>query len=199
MKSGSFRYIAGIAVLLIAFGLLVMGSMRSNTLRAMPVDELLTSEEGQTMVGQRLRIAGYVGTAPVRRETLETPQGTVEVKHFEVVYHGKTVAVAYQDALPETFKEAMPVQVEGLYTAEGEMKADQVLTKCPSKYQAEQAEEAMKGREELEKGNLDPAKKKKQQDKKEATDEGKKVAEQQSEKAQPADKKTDAKDASKNS
>lgn len=165
MKSGSFRYIAGIAVILIAFGLLIMGSMRSNTLRAMPVDQLL-SQEGQSMVGQRLRIAGYVGNAPVRRVKLETPQGTLEVKHFNVVYHGKIVAVTYQDALPDTFKAAMPVQVEGLYTAEGEMKADQVLTKCPSKYQAEQAEEAMKGREELKSGALDPVKEKKTEAKK---------------------------------
>jgi len=145
MKNGSFRYIAGITVILIAFGLLVMGSMRSNTLRAMPVDQLL-SQKGTSMVGQRLRLAGYVGNAPVRKTRLKTADGTIEVKHFDVVYHGKTVAVTYQDALPDTFKAGLPVQVEGVYAAAGEMKADQVLTKCPSKYQAEQAQEALKGK-----------------------------------------------------
>jgi cytochrome c-type biogenesis protein CcmE len=42
------------------------------------------------------------------------------------------------------FKAGLPVQVEGVYTAPGELKADQVLTKCPSKYQAEEAQNALK-------------------------------------------------------
>jgi len=148
MKNGSFRYIVGITVILIAFGLLVMGSMSSNTLRAMPVDQLLSSK-GQSMVGQRLRLAGFVGKEPVTKTTLQTPQGTLEVKHFKVFYHGKTVSVTYQDALPDSFKAGLPVQVEGVYTATGEMKADLVLTKCPSKYQAEQAQEALEGKAAL--------------------------------------------------
>ncbi|MEO6908078.1 MAG: cytochrome c maturation protein CcmE [Abditibacteriaceae bacterium] len=143
MKNGSFRYIAGISVILIAFALLVMGSMRSNTLRAMPVDQLVGAD-GQSMVGQRLRIAGFVGSAPVTKTDVQTPQGTHEIKHFNVVYHGKTVAVTFQDALPDMFKAGLPVQVEGVYTAPGKMKADQVLTKCPSKYQAEEAQNALK-------------------------------------------------------
>jgi cytochrome c-type biogenesis protein CcmE len=141
MKNGSFRYVAGITVILIAFGLLVMGSMRSNTLRAMPVDQLVDTH---SMVGQRLRIAGFVGSAPVTKTSIQTSQGTLQIKHFNVVYHGKTVAVSFQDALPDMFKAGLPVQVEGVYTAPGELKADQVLTKCPSKYQAEEAQNALK-------------------------------------------------------
>ena len=141
MKNGSFRYIAGITVILMAFGLLVVGSMRSNTLRAMPVDQLLSEN---SMVGQRLRIAGFVGSSPITKTSVETPQGTKEIKHFNVVYHDKTVAVSFQDALPDMFKAGLPVQVEGVYTEPGHMKADMVLTKCPSKYQAEQAQDALK-------------------------------------------------------
>lgn len=148
MRSSTFRYIAGITVILVAFVLLVVGSMRSNTLRAMPVDELLAgAQNGKSHVGQRLRVAGFVGTEPVRREQVESPHGTMEVKHFNVVYHGKTIAVSYRDALPNSFKPDTPVQVEGVYVAEGKMKADQVLTKCPSKYQAEQAQEASEKRD----------------------------------------------------
>lgn len=141
MKNGSFRYVAGITIILIAFGLLVMGSMRSNTLRAMPVDQLVDTH---SMVGQRLRIAGFVGSSPVTKTSIQTPQGTLQIKHFNVVYHGKTVAVSFQDALPDMFKAGLPVQVEGVYTAPGKLKADQVLTKCPSKYQAEEAQNALK-------------------------------------------------------
>jgi cytochrome c-type biogenesis protein CcmE len=145
MKNGSFRYIAGITIILIAFALLVVGSMRSNTLRAMPVDQLL-STDGQSMVGQRLRLSGFVGSTPVRITTVQTAQGMQQIKHFNVVYHGKTVAVSFQDALPDMFKAGLPVQVEGVYTAPGQLKADQVLTKCPSKYQAEEANNALKNK-----------------------------------------------------
>lgn len=148
MQKGSLRYVAGITVILAAFGLLIMGSMRSNTLRAMPVDELM-AQNGQSMTGQHIRISGYVGGQPLRREELHTAEGTVEVKHFEVVYNGEKVAVEYQDALPETFEVATPVQVEGIYTAPGKMEATRVLTKCPSKYQAEQAEKANQNREAM--------------------------------------------------
>jgi len=73
-----------------------------------------------------------------------------------------------------------------LYTAEGEMKADQVLTKCPSKYQAEQAEEAIKGRDELKKGALDPVTKKAEE-----KTTGKKVAEKQPEQSKPVMEKAE--------
>lgn len=165
MKNGSLRYIAGITVILIAFGLLVMGSMSSNTLRAMPVDQLL-SEKGEAMVGQRLRLAGFVGSDPVKKTKSQTPHGTVEVKHFNVVYHDKVVAIEYQDALPDSFKPGAPVQVEGIYVATGEMKADQVLTKCPSKYEAEEAEKALEGRKALSKKKEKSANAKESKDKK---------------------------------
>lgn len=172
MKNSSLRYIAGITVILIAFGLLVMGSMRSNTLRAMPVDQLM-SEKGEAMVGQRLRLAGFVGSEPVTKTTLQTPQGTIEVKHFNVVYHDKVVAIQYQDALPDSFKPGSPVQVEGIYNATGEMQADLVLTKCPSKYQAEEAEKAQEGKKALSKEKAVSLKNKETQDEKATTEDTK--------------------------
>lgn len=136
----------GSAILIGAFAFLVAGGMQSSTLRAMPVGELLASEtQSQNHVGQRLRVVGFVGDEPVRRVTDSSAQndgGTGSTQYFVVHDEKKKISVEYRDALPETFKAGLPVQVDGVYYAPGKLRADRVLTKCPSKYQAEEVEKA---------------------------------------------------------
>jgi cytochrome c-type biogenesis protein CcmE len=43
--------------------------------------------------------------------------------------------------LPDTFKEGMPAVAEGKYNTGDYFEATNVLTKCPSKYEAAPAEE----------------------------------------------------------
>ena len=140
------KLLIGSSILLGAFGFLVAGGMQSSTLRAIPVGELLASPAvAQTHVGQRLRVVGFVGDEPVRRVVDAQAQaagGTGSTQHFMVHDEEKTISVEYRDALPETFKAGSPVQVDGVYYAPGKMRADRVLTKCPSKYQAEEVEKA---------------------------------------------------------
>lgn len=139
----------GSLVLIGAFGFLVAGGMKSNTLRAMPVGELMASPE-QSQIGQRLRVVGFVGDEPVRRVADSKAQsggGKGSTQYFLVHDKDKKITVEYRDALPETFKAGLPVQVDGVYYAPGKLRADRVLTKCPSKYQAEEVEKATGERE----------------------------------------------------
>lgn len=147
--SRNIRLALGVAVLLGAFGFLLVGGMQSSTLRAIPVSELVaTPASTQAHLGQRLRVVGFVGKEPLRRvpdvaaEGAETVGGIGSTQHFLVYDEEKTIAVEYRDALPETFKAGSPVQVDGVYYAPGKLRADRVLTKCPSKYQAEEVEKA---------------------------------------------------------
>ena len=110
--------------------------MRSNTLRAMPISQLRSAD--QRYIGQRLRVAGFVGQSAPTVFPIQTADGTVEVHQFQVVDGKSTILVNYRDALPDTFRLGGPVQVDGVYAAPGQMQADHVLTKCPSKYQSEQ-------------------------------------------------------------
>jgi cytochrome c-type biogenesis protein CcmE len=143
------KMMIGTAVLVGAFGFLVAGGMKSNTLRAMPVSELLASPD-KTPIGQRLRVVGFVGQEPVRRVVdgnTEGNGGKGSTQYFVVHDEDKKITVEYRDALPETFKAGLPVQVDGVYYAPVKLRADRVLTKCPSKYQAEEVEKATGERE----------------------------------------------------
>ena len=132
------RYIIGTSVIIAAFVALVATSMRSNTLRAVPVGDLRAADATpHSFVGQRLRVVGFVAADPVQTKFVSSPAGEVAVHAFAVVDRGKRLAVEYRDALPDTFRAGGPVQVDGIYRAAGLMSADRVLTKCPSKYQSE--------------------------------------------------------------
>jgi cytochrome c-type biogenesis protein CcmE len=134
---GKNRLLVGTAIIGVAFASLVASSMRSTTLTSMPVTKLRAADKtSHSYVGQRLRVVGFVGKAPVQKVPEQTPGGVVSINHFAVVEHGSTVAVEFRDALPDTFRSGGPVQVDGVYTAPGRMRADRVLTKCPSKYEA---------------------------------------------------------------
>lgn len=142
-QSARKRFAIGTIVVIAAFALLIAGSLKTNTLQAMPVGALRQSDTGtESHVGQRLRIRGFVSHKPVKRvvEAGAVAGGAGSTQYFEVVDGKQTLAVEYRDVLPETFKPGSPVQVDGLYYAPGKLRAERVLTKCPSKYQAEQVD-----------------------------------------------------------
>lgn len=119
---------------------LVASSMRSNTLRAISVSELRAADNtAQSYAGQTLRVVGTVGTEKVRRVPTNTPGGVVNVSYFVVHDEAGSLQVEYRDALPDTFHAGGQVQVDGHYTAPGQMVADHVFTKCPSKYEGADA------------------------------------------------------------
>ena len=115
---------------------LVASGMRSSVMSSVPVDKVRAADNTEkSYVGQRLRVVGFVARTPLRRQPVQTPEGTVDVAHFEVEDKGKTVQVAFRDALPDSFRPGGPVQIDGRYVAPGQIEADHVLTKCPSKYE----------------------------------------------------------------
>jgi cytochrome c-type biogenesis protein CcmE len=135
-KKKNHRYVVGSVVIFGAMAALVTTGMQSNTLRAVPVDELRKADNtSQSFVKQRLRVVGHITAQPVRKTPTRTESGIVDVSHFSVEEKGKTLQVTFRDALPDTFRAGGPVQVDGTYIAPGVMRADHVLTKCPSKYE----------------------------------------------------------------
>ncbi|BCM91624.1 cytochrome c-type biogenesis protein CcmE [Abditibacteriota bacterium] len=131
------RYLAGGAAILAAMGFLVVSSLRAGTTQNVPVQNLRAKDgSSDSFVGRHLRVVGFVGSTPVKFVPRQTEDGVVRESHFQVVEGKATVAVSYTDALPDTFRAGGPVQVDGTYIAPGVLKAEHVLTKCPSKYQA---------------------------------------------------------------
>ncbi len=131
------RFLAGGAALLGAMGFLVVSSLKSGTTQNVPVQNLRAKDSSSdSFVGRHLRVVGFVGSSPVKYLPRQTTDGLVNESHFQVVEGKSSVAVSYTDALPDTFRAGGPVQVDGTYIAPGVLRAEHVLTKCPSKYQA---------------------------------------------------------------
>lgn len=131
------KYLVGSLLILGALGFLVTSSLQSGTLKSVRVAQLRAADQkSQSFVGQRLRMVGFVGAQAVKKTPTQTPEGVISVAQFNVVEGKDRVLVSYSDALPDSFRVGGPVQVDGVYTAPGVMKAEHVLTKCPSKYQA---------------------------------------------------------------
>ena len=89
---------------------------------------------------------GYVqvnGTLPDPQDS----RSTAGVLHFRLEdEEGEILDVAYEGVKPANFEQATSVVAIGQYK-EGVFKADQLLVKCPSKYQAEGSDEYLDARE----------------------------------------------------
>lgn len=132
------RMVVGSVVIVGAFGALLVSGTQGGTMQAVPVSQLRGADATtHSYAGQRLRAVGFVTRDPVRKMPRKTDAGMVNVNLFAISDKGAIVKVRYADALPDTFRLGGPVQVDGVYTKAGELDADRVLTKCPSKYDAE--------------------------------------------------------------
>jgi cytochrome c-type biogenesis protein CcmE len=101
-------------------------------------DEVIAKPEA--MKGQKIRVGGKVekGTILQKKGTLEY---RFEVKPIDEMMKfpeakGKTVTVAYNGIVPDTFKDDAQVIVGGTLGADGVFVAQDLVAKCPSKYEA---------------------------------------------------------------
>lgn len=89
--------------------------------------------QGDDLVGQTVRIKGKVEPGSIEGEA-----GTLGRK-FQVAEKGKTIWVTYSRALPDTFEEGVEVVAQGTVNDEYTLEADEVLVKCPSRYEGQGA------------------------------------------------------------
>jgi cytochrome c-type biogenesis protein CcmE len=87
--------------------------------------------QGAALPGQTVRVKGLVEPGSVEGEP-----GTLSTT-FRVMEKGKSLRVTYNKALPDTFKEEMEVVVQGTVSADYTLVADEVLVKCPSRYEGD--------------------------------------------------------------
>jgi cytochrome c-type biogenesis protein CcmE len=87
--------------------------------------------EGDGIIGETVRIKGQVEAG-----TIEGEAGTLGRK-FRIAEKGKTIWVTYDRALPDTFEEGVEVVAQGTVDEGGVLVADEVMVKCPSRYEGE--------------------------------------------------------------
>ncbi len=124
------RFLLGALVIAAAVSYLVYAGIRTTSTYYFEMDEFVARKASHE--GEDLRVKGWVRTGTMRWD----PQ--TNVLSFELARQdgSEPVPVGYSGILPDMFAEGREVVVEGHYGA-GRLAAKQIMTSCPSKYEAE--------------------------------------------------------------
>ncbi len=129
-----FRFLVAGLFMLVAIGVLVAVGIRSTGMRHFTPDQLVAYDEP---IHGGIQVDGFV----VVGSTIE--MGNLKLR-FQVTDQEQNakVSVIYTGIKPDSFKEGEGVVVEGTYDrAKREIQATKLMTKCPSKYEAEPSDE----------------------------------------------------------
>jgi len=118
--------LAGIAILG-AVVYLVFANTQASAAYYMTVSEL---HHCTTCTAQSVRVAGIVQAGSVTRNDSQ------EQIAFTIDDGKQTLPIIYSGVVPDIFRPGIQVVVEGHYTGQGPFKAQTLLAKCPSKFQA---------------------------------------------------------------
>ena len=123
--------IPGLAVLL-AMGYLGYVAFSGAAMYYLTVDELLA--RGAAAYGEDVRLSGKVLPDSVENDpATNTLRFSIADKKNTT---GTSIPVVYSGVVPDAFKADADVVLEGKLTTAGTFDADNLLVKCPSKYQA---------------------------------------------------------------
>lgn len=122
------RLYVGAAVILAVLIYLVISSTRGSVVYAMTLQELV--DRGSSIYGQGVRVGGNVDGDSI---TFAANDLTLRF----TIYDGDlTLPVEYKGAQPDMFRDDAQILVEGKYGEDGLFRANKLLLRCPSKYEA---------------------------------------------------------------
>lgn len=120
------KFVVGAAVIVAAVAYLLLSATQSAGVYYLTIAEAQTGASG----GGQVRVTGKVVAGSIQYEA-KTMQA-----HFSIGDGPDTLPVEYKGVLPDAFVNNADVIVEGRYTNGQPFQAQQILTKCPSKYEA---------------------------------------------------------------
>jgi cytochrome c-type biogenesis protein CcmE len=149
---GRSKFIIGGVVILAAVVFLIVSATQANAEYFMTIDEL--KAQGQTEVGRNLRISGavvgdtiqydpqsltltfQVANVPGDNAEIEAQGGLATVLHAAVVDPNRSrMDVVYSGPKPDLLKDEAQAIMTGQLGPDGVFHADELLLKCPTKYQ----------------------------------------------------------------
>ncbi|MFO0725009.1 MAG: cytochrome c maturation protein CcmE [Myxococcota bacterium] len=136
--SPALKFGASVLVIGAAVAYLLQSSMSEQVEYYRPADEVVVN--AAALKGQKMRMGGKVraGTIFMKPGTLDYQfdvypiEGMLKFKEAA----NKTVTVRYSGVVPDTFKDDAQVIVTGKLGEDGVFVANDLLAKCPSKYEA---------------------------------------------------------------
>ncbi len=149
---GRKKFVIGGVLILAAVVYLIVSSTQANAEYFMTIDEL--KAQGQSVVGKNLRISGAVvgDTIQYDPQTLtlsfevanvtgdnnevEAQGGLAAVLHAAVIDPNRSrIKIVYTGPKPDLLKNEAQAIMTGQLGTDGVFHADELLLKCPSKYQ----------------------------------------------------------------
>jgi len=129
MRKGLKIIIPGVIIVAVIL-YLIMSSFKSAGVYYLEVSEL--TQDLQKYYGKSLRVSGLVENGSVIKKPIE------KYLEFNLVDDkGAKIKVVYKGIIPDAFKEDVGVIVEGKVDKDNVFRANTLLAKCPSKYEAE--------------------------------------------------------------
>ena len=130
MSSKAIKIVISVVVVAGALSYLLFSSFGSSMVYYKTVDELLG--EPERFAGQPIRINGVLVPGSVRQKP-----GTDEFR-FQLKKNDQALDVEYSGILPDAMQDGRELVVHGaLQPNERRFVASEILTRCPSKYEAE--------------------------------------------------------------
>lgn len=126
------RFLVGLGIVVAGFWLVVMSGVESGTY-FFTVDEAMAHHD---LEDRRVRVKGIVVEG-----TYQNPEGT-RLHRFDITENGKVMSVRYEGPIPDVFKEGIEVVAEGRLNGRT-LTAQEIVAKCPSKYEEGQVPEEM--------------------------------------------------------
>lgn len=123
------KLLVAAGVMVAAVGFLVVNAMGSSMAYFHTVSEF--QESGIGLNGEPVRIGGDVLPGSIEREALAS-----ELR-FTITDGRATLPVVYNGVVPDIFSEEVEVVAEGTIGPDGTLVATKLLTKCPSRFEAD--------------------------------------------------------------
>lgn len=120
------RYFVGGFVLLVALGFLLFNVFHSYSMYYYTIGELKAA--GESIYGERVRVTGQVAEGSIEYDVEN------RILTFTISDEEENLPVLYEGMRPNNFDDGVEVVVEGGYNSTGVFEADQIITKCPSRY-----------------------------------------------------------------
>ena len=126
------KFLIGGLIVLLAIGFLGYKSFAGAAMYYFTVNE--TIEKGPSIYGSSIKVEGLIEEGSVEREPAS------RLLKFVIADIGgvNKIPVVYQGVVPDTFKEGLPIVVEGALGSDGIFLAQILMVKCPSKYEPAQ-------------------------------------------------------------
>lgn len=154
MSKKKTKFLVAVIVILIGIIGLIFTSMQGALASYMKPSELLKKvAQDKTIYDERVRVGGIVVTKTLKGSgatrkwkfmITDDRNGKIEPIAFNETKPNNRLIVKYEGIVPDTFAEGIIAIVDGSLRKDGVFIADNVLAKCPSKYEQEKAKKAAK-------------------------------------------------------